>query len=304
LDLGTSGVFLFCIRGKEIYLWGKRIYIINNIMPIVSKYLMKILLHIVFLFPAPIFAQVELHNVSLIDSNLKILYFYVNNRIQIVGLNNYSNIKLVSANGKEYSYDAKLNCFFVNDCKKGHDTLTLFQNDIPISTSVFECKKIPSPIAGIGNSISTSLTVDEILNDPTLNAILPDCYLKPYYTIVSYQVSFWRHRSGKVIRDLDKSDFKVKLIYKKVNDSIEEISIKHFRDTVYYAENKEPYGIEKMKIFKGSFEDINFSSPLKNYQVHIIKQLKTGDQIIFENIKCTCPNCVTLNLGTLFITIK
>nr|MBC8146470.1 hypothetical protein [Bacteroidota bacterium] len=147
---------------------------------------MKKLIILLLFLPISIFSQVDLKNRSLTDSNLAILYIGIYNEIKITAYKVDSTFNIKSSNGKVIESDWRNNSFTVKPHLGTVDTLTLFQNGKLILSKIYELKRIPDPIAQLGNITDTTATIKEILSNPELRIILPNCNYKMSFRVISY----------------------------------------------------------------------------------------------------------------------
>lgn len=142
-------------------------------------------------FPLTILAQADIKNSSLIDSKLDILYSGIENRIIVSGLENDTTLKLISSTGEvlESKWDNDPNIFIVKAGFADADTLKLYHADKLMLARVYQVKKIGNPIPQLGYITDTKATSRQILENPILNVVIPDCFydhrIQIFYFIVT-----------------------------------------------------------------------------------------------------------------------
>lgn len=145
------------------------------------------LIAIILFLPLTIFSQVDLKNISLTNPDLAILYIGIHNEIELTGLEYDSTYIVKYTKGFARINDWGNGKFHVIPRIKTKDTLYLYRNDNLIFTKIFELKRLPDPIAQLGDITDTIATIKEILSNPNLNIILPNCYYKMSFRIVKFR---------------------------------------------------------------------------------------------------------------------
>ncbi|PKP17216.1 MAG: hypothetical protein CVU05_15945 [Bacteroidetes bacterium HGW-Bacteroidetes-21] len=257
---------------------------------------------LLILLPNFIFAQVNLYNVNLVDSNINILYIGKYNKIMISGIKDNINLT-ISASNCNVDQDSSSSIFFYLIPKKqGNDTIKVYNNDSLILKKIYLNKIFPPPIVILGNIKDTVATVNEIISNTKLVVTQPDCFWKPFYFVSRCDITFYRHSiKGKKNYSEIKNDYKI--IHKKFNKTTEEITVCQLVDTFYVEDKKNNELI--LKVEKGGDEYCGLSSGILNeMHIKIIKTLKKGDEIWIENISVGCPECTYLALPPIHIKIK
>jgi len=149
--------------------------------------------YLIFL-PITILAQLDIKNNSVTKSDLDVLYKGIVNNITISGLDHDTSLKLTSATGQvlQFKKDNVPNSFFVKADYANIDTLKVYQADTLLLTKIYEVKSIGNPVPQIGRIKDNSVTIQEILKDPTINVIIPDCYYDHGFRVIRFKTSLLR----------------------------------------------------------------------------------------------------------------
>jgi hypothetical protein len=154
---------------------------------------MKQLLIFVFtLISATVNGQVNIYNVSLTDTTKNIFYIGVENKIIITGkeYNDVTNAVHISGGGASI-YKESVNNYIVrvtsvtDECK----ILVTGKKGKMIVEKIFTVKLITDPVLQFGSFRNNeTASVNEILNNPFLNVVIPDCYYQYNIQIVSFEI--------------------------------------------------------------------------------------------------------------------
>ena len=165
------------------------------------------------------------------------------------------------------------------------DTLFLFANDVLILTKVFKSDVVPDPVAQLGNIKDSTATVSEILQNPALTVVLPDCFYDHSFYIFSFE--------ARVIQN---------------NDTI--ILLQSFEpgsiDTVFNIDSETGEITLKTRI-RDTTETIieTRGNTLVEHHIESIRSMAPGEKLFIENIKARCPDCASLRrLAPVVITIE
>jgi hypothetical protein len=143
------------------------------------------------------YAQTSIQNISLTNPDLTILYVGIDNIIVFNGQEADSTIKLVSTTGQAIKWSNK---FIVRHSSATTDTLRVYLSDKLLTSQIYDVKIIGSPIAQLGNIKDTFTTIQEILIEPTINAVIPDCYYDHRFRVVSFSISITNKDDKQILR--------------------------------------------------------------------------------------------------------
>lgn len=262
----------------------------------------RLLLFILFLLSLTGKAQINIYNVSLTDSTKGFLYRGFNNRINIYGIDDYSNVKVIS-NLKDFRFrkdSTTVNSYILIPSWEKNDTIKILKNDSILFLKRFECLSISYFKAIYGKTEDTILTKNEIISNPYLNIILPNCYYKHNSFIVRFNVNYILYKpKNNQIKNKTVGNYKVK--YKRQDKSTVIANVTQLRDSIYFY-NKDNNKITA-KIRRNKTNTV-FGNYLSNLHISIIENMKAGDKIYFENIIIRSANGTDLILKPLTITIK
>jgi hypothetical protein len=134
------------------------------------------------------YGQVRFNNLSSTGKDENVLYIGVDNYIEVSGLHdNTSKPSFKSTHGEITKAEDKKYLIRVNSTEP--DTLKVYQNDSLRLTEVFSVKVIPHPVAQLGTSNDTVLSVAQIKLNPFLSVVLPGCAYKDNLEIISFSAT-------------------------------------------------------------------------------------------------------------------
>lgn len=213
-------------------------------------------------------AQIKIKNMSLDNPNLKELYKYINNVIRVTGLQEKADIKLVSSTMGEFkplNTDSSFYDFNFVIKKNKFDTLRIYEGSKILLTKVYEVKEIKDPIARLGNISDTVASINEILNNPRLLVVFPNCNYKFKKQVTSF--AFYIYRSNT-------------LLYPDTSKIVTGIdSISYFNPITHLMELK-----VVTRLGKHSEKRFIYGNKLETEQIEIIKSLQKNDIIFIEDI--------------------
>jgi hypothetical protein len=138
-------------------------------------------------------SQIDLVNISLKDSSLSHVYSNTYNRIKVIGISDFSDMKLKSSSGTIWeTNDSSIYSLssFSYDIKNNFDTLSLYNNNELLYSKVFEKKYIRKMKVQIGNLSDTIVSMEYILDYPVLEVGYPeDDYIDIYMTVWSFKIA-------------------------------------------------------------------------------------------------------------------
>jgi len=148
-------------------------------------------------------AQTSIQNISLTNPDLNILYVGVDNIVEVKGLDTDTTIKIVSATGQVTKW---LNKFVVRQSLATSDTLSVYLSDKLIETRIYDIKKIGNPVAQLGNITDTTATIQEILSETKINAVIPDCYYDHRFRVIRFSILITDSNHVQLFRQEDISN--------------------------------------------------------------------------------------------------
>jgi len=176
-------------------------------------------------FSAKIFAQVEIINRSLTDSSLGIVYLGVENKIEIKTKFPDPKLLVTVRNGVIWKLAPYRFAWSVSENK--NSVLTVVDdNGKTIGEKTFKVDTVPPPRVMIPGIKDPTASVNQILLNPFLQVVLPNCFLKSGYIITSFELTTvhegvfdgdqtpfaisgnrFSEQAIKTIRSLSKGDF-------------------------------------------------------------------------------------------------
>ena len=146
------------------------------------------LIYLLF-FPLTLLSQVDIENVSLIDPSLSILYIKVENDISLSGSVIDSNTRLTSATGRVFEYPHNEGFSVVPHYASTSDTLRLYQANELILTKVYELRRLENPITQLGVISDTIASLQQVLENPNLNIVIPDCHYDHNFWVIGFTMT-------------------------------------------------------------------------------------------------------------------
>ncbi len=138
--------------------------------------------------------QIRCWQPMLLDSNSKILYIGIFNRVSFSGLPKESTMTLT--NGEIYQNGNSYN-FIVSSVEDA--VLEISQSGKVIFTQTFKPIILGDPKARIGKIDKQVASVEEVLASPFLTANIDNCLLKRWYTVMSFKANmFSKVQSGNI----------------------------------------------------------------------------------------------------------
>ena len=148
-------------------------------------------------------------------------------------------------------------------------------------------------------SVVTLLTKNELISNPQLNAIIPNCCFKHSFFVVYFDVDYYLY-STEIKKRLRRIDSYYKVKYKKIDKSTIKVNVLQLKDTVFFVtENGDVFPeVRKNKTYGVNGNCLNYA------HLTIIENMKTGDKIVFENITVRSTDGANLRLPPLIIYIE
>jgi hypothetical protein len=162
-----------------------------------------LMISIAFLSYQSILAQVNFWNHSLTDTSKNILYIGVDNYIR-VNDEKLKNVELIAQQGKVYKSHTDFNEFLVSSKKVGLDTLRLLIDNNQIIEKVFTVESLGDLHCQLGNISDSIATVDEVLQNFSLNIFIPNSYYKFRATIRTFSIKL-EYKNGKSPKTFDEN---------------------------------------------------------------------------------------------------
>lgn len=264
----------------------------------------KFILILSFILPMGVFGQINIINLSLTDSTKSVLYRYEANTLKVTGIKNETKFQLIS-NSKNYIVDSTKNksfCIFPRNIKT--DTLKIIIDDSIVFTKRYDCLLLPDPIAIFAATQSHFLSKAQIMRNPYISVILPDCLYKLKYFIIRYEVYFLLFSDP--VDDLHKRKFKTeflsnhKLTYKKVDESLVVGRVTKLVDSIYTIDIETGNLIAHKK--RNNSKTV-YDPRLNEGHIAIINRMQSGDMILFKDITARASGGADRRLNDIVIKI-
>lgn len=133
----------------------------------------------------------DIINTSLTKPELNIIYQGTESIIEVIGFNNQSNLKLLSAAGE--GEKLKSNTFKIKSSYNKKDTLKVYSGYKLLYTKIFEVQKVKDLVVRVGHIQGPFTSVQELLENNMLKVYIPDCYYAFKIGIRSYEISLIRN---------------------------------------------------------------------------------------------------------------
>jgi hypothetical protein len=136
--------------------------------------------------------QVHMYNLSLTDSTLPLLYVGVDNRLILVGgaydVSKYEmNVSDAASVTKIGINEYQVRVGFVGIC-----TVTYKEDGKIRFQKSYKTAYIPDPIATVNGFWNTSLSKAKLTLNPFLRVLIPNCYYRFHYEVISFYATFIR----------------------------------------------------------------------------------------------------------------
>jgi hypothetical protein len=254
-------------------------------MNINFKYSRKRILTLKFLllFSVICKSQITIKNISLVDTEKRIIYIGVFNKIAISGLNKNDKIIFKQSNCKIEKSKENENEFSIIANRCGKDTLQVLNKDKIIYQVVYEIQNIADPICFFPNAIHNVASRIELISKPYLLCTIPNNFLKVDFEIKSFKVS----RINKV----------------DTMELYQPSEIFFCQDTtdVYDSKTGETKTIITTK--EGDCKK-NLGNQLTQYQIEKIQELDFEDKLLISDIRVKMPSGGSAKFDDLVIRIK
>lgn len=254
------------------------------------------------------FGQIQMYNSSLRDSTKKLLYIGVDNKINLSGIKDRKNIKLISTSGKCTMDKLVENIFNIQPTTEVGDTLRVLVDDSIALMEIYEIKRVGDPIAILANTQDIYLTKDQIKSFPFLSVVIPECYHKIDFRIISYDVYFVLYDNqvppfnARKFKNRKMGEYKTK--FKRADNNCTIGSVVQYIGEVgqYDPDTQELLNTKKIKMNQTEIYDNN----LNQMHLEMVEQMQTGDKIVFEKIKIILVggDCSSRALRPLTVIIK
>jgi hypothetical protein len=148
-----------------------------------------------FLTIVTAYGQISIKTLKLSNVDTNQLYIGVDNRLKVEGVS-LGKIELSS----KFSSIERINEkeFNVRAHHTGKDTFTVAQNGTLIFEKVFEVSRIANPKICLAKYYTTDATIDEILLDPSLYIVVPNCLYVHNSTVWSFSGAFIRQNGDTI----------------------------------------------------------------------------------------------------------
>ncbi|MBK6818858.1 MAG: hypothetical protein IPG85_04300 [Bacteroidetes bacterium] len=228
-------------------------------------------------------SQITIKNTSLVDSDKRIIYIGVFNKIEISGLNKNDKIIFKQSICKIEKSNVKENEFLIFANRCGKDTLQVLNNDKIIYQQVYIIQNIEDPICLFPNALDNVASRIELISRPYLICTIPNNFLKVNFEITSFKVS-----------SIHKED---------TMELYQPSEIFFCQDTtdVYDSKTGETKTIITTK--ECNFKK-NFGNQLTQYQIDKIHELDFEDKLLISEIRVRMPDGGSAKFDGLVIKIK
>ncbi|MBK8787529.1 MAG: hypothetical protein IPN43_13795 [Chitinophagaceae bacterium] len=168
--------------------------------------------------------QISIKNLKLSNVDTNLLYIGVTNTLKVVGVSQ-SQAKLSS----QFSSIERNNNneFNVRAYRIGTDTFTVSQNGKVAFTKVFEVSRISDPKICLTKHCAPHATINEIILDPTLYFVVPNCLYVHNITVWNFSGVFLKE-NGDIIKTFDSQTNKF------TNDQVQIIASLKKGDKIYF----------------------------------------------------------------------
>jgi hypothetical protein len=141
------------------------------------------------------YGQISIKALKLSNIDTNQLYIGVDNHLKVVGVSQ-GQVELSSKLCSIERIDK--NEFNVRAYRIGKDTITVSQNGTLIFAKVFEVSRIADPKICLAKLYTTNATIDEILLDPSLYFVVPNCLYIHNATVWSFSGAFIRQNGDTI----------------------------------------------------------------------------------------------------------
>ncbi len=227
-------------------------------------------------------SQIIIKNTSLVDTDKRIIYVGVFNKIEIYGLKNNDKIIFKQSNCNIEKSNLKVNEYLINVNRSGKDTLQVLNNDKIIYQAEYEIQYIADPKCHFPNVANNIASRKELISKPYMICTIPNNLLKVNFEIISFKVSS--------IHKIDTTElYQPEVFY--CSDTIE------VHDSIT--------GETKLIITKkeGNCKR-NFGNQLTEYQIEKIIELIPNDKLLISDILVKMPGGRNAKFDDLTIMIK
>lgn len=131
-------------------------------------------------------AQINLRNLSLTIPDSALLYYGLENKIEILGTPYQASIKYTSTNSDIQVDSSRI---IIVPKKFGIDTIKVYNGKLKIFQKTFLIVKLETPVIQIANSIDSFLDKDRIIKIPYVSLKVPNCLYKFRTIVYSYNLT-------------------------------------------------------------------------------------------------------------------
>ncbi len=140
--------------------------------------------------------QISIKTLSLSNLDTNQLYIGVTNHLKVTGVSQ-GQVKLSSKFcGIERINENEFN---VRAYRISEDTFTVSKNGKPIFTKSFSISRIPDPKICVAKRYTTDASIEDILSDPALYFVVPNCMYVHNVTVWSFAGAFIT-QNGNIIK--------------------------------------------------------------------------------------------------------
>lgn len=147
----------------------------------------KLIFLILIINCSQIYASVKIKNISLTAPDSNILYYGVDNEIEISSVNRLS--MEIETKNLDVDFTSK-NIIVRPKYNYGFATIIVKGGNRNAVKKIFRVELIPIPDYNIAGTMDTVIDKDKLISNPSINLWLPNCYLKAMpYAINGFEVS-------------------------------------------------------------------------------------------------------------------
>ncbi|TDH26908.1 hypothetical protein EXU57_08870 [Segetibacter sp. 3557_3] len=142
---------------------------------------------IVCCLPILVIGQIKLINIDLTNPDTSLLYGRTENRLTLVGQNNWTGIRVTSS--KKSQIDIQKNSFIsiLPAINEGVDTLRLFKGSKLLLSRGYRIVKLSDPIAQLAFTSDTIITKNRILANPFVTSKFPNSLYNNKIVVKSFE---------------------------------------------------------------------------------------------------------------------
>ena len=262
----------------------------------------------------------DIYNTSLLDTTLGIVYLGVENDIVIFGVEPSDALELVHTSRGSISASEHAPGHFrlvpegistgmdrsLALGEVANDTLRVLVRDQVVLERVFTMHRIPNPEMRFGNLEDTIVSVEEILVDPRLRVVMPNCEWEYRENdVLGYSLTFQVHERRTCRRLQAQVGSDDRLSCKRTDDGLFEVSLKHASDSVLTEDPAKPG--EFILVVDRRWNEGIYGAELPRLYQRLLPLLSSNDRLVFDSVhfRMWAGNHCPVGLGkTLTLTLQ